>query len=255
MATKMKSTKVSAPAVKLKAATKKPIRARATSKVVTVDGESSVDRYSTSSIETTSVIPIHISLGQRIRNWRRSKDWSLNQLAEASDIAPSTLSKVENDILTLNYDRLAAVASAFGLSLSQFLADQETRTLSARPVMGRRSLFRYDQGEVVSTPNYEYHYLCTDLVVKGMVPIFSVVRARSLEEFGPLLRHDGEELIFVIKGQVTVHTEYYKSEVLDPMQGVYIDSTMGHAYINSGEGDAWIFSVNTSPIPAETLHR
>jgi ribosome-binding protein aMBF1 (putative translation factor) len=189
------------------------------------------------------------SLGQRIRSLRRDRDWSLNQLAQASDIAPSTLSKVENDILTLNYDRLAAVATAFGMSLSEFLAEPRAHKSGARPVMGRRSRFRCDQGEIVDTPNYEYRYLCTDLVVKHMVPIFSVVKARSLEEFGPLLRHEGEEMVLVIKGEVTVHTEFYAPEVLPAMHGIYIDSPMGHAYVNSGDGEAWILSVNTAPHP------
>jgi transcriptional regulator with XRE-family HTH domain len=199
--------------------------------------------------------PHHPSLGQRIRTRRRERDWSLNQLAELSDIAPSTLSKVENDILTLNYDRLQAVAGAFGLGLSEFLADASSTFASPRPVMARRSLFRFDQAEVISTPNYEYRYLCTDLVVKSMVPIFSIVRARSLDEFGPMLRHDGEEVVFVIKGEVTIHTEFYKPECMRAMQGVYIDSTMGHAYINSGDGEAWIVSVNTSAIPETSLSR
>jgi transcriptional regulator with XRE-family HTH domain len=194
-----------------------------------------------------------LSLGHRIRNLRRERDWSLNQLAEASDVAPSTLSKVENDILTLNYDRLSAVAAAFGLSLSEFLAEPRSRGPGLRPVMARRSLFQYDHGEIVNTSNYEYRYQCTDLVAKGLVPIFVVVKARSLEEFGPMLQHEGEELVFVIKGQITVHTEYYRPEVLGPLQGMYIDSTMGHAYVNSGAGEAWMFSVNTSTQPATAL--
>jgi transcriptional regulator with XRE-family HTH domain len=197
--------------------------------------------------------PAGMSLGQRIRNLRRDRDWSLNQLAQICEIAPSTLSKVENDILTLNYDRLSAVAAAFGMSLSEFLAEPRSQAAGPRPVMARRSRFQHDTGEIVSTPNYEYRYQCTDLVAKGLVPIFVVVKARSLDEFGPMLHHEGEELVFVIKGQVTVHTEYYKPEVLGPLQGMYIDSTMGHAYVNSGEGEAWMFSVNTSTKPASTL--
>jgi mannose-6-phosphate isomerase-like protein (cupin superfamily) len=163
------------------------------------------------------------------------------------------LSKVENNILTLNYDRLSALAAAFGLSLSEFLAEPRARLAGPRAVMARRSLFRHDKGEIVTTPNYEYRYQCNDLVAKGLVPIFVVVKARSLAEFGPLLHHEGEELVFVVKGQVTVHTEFYKPEPLGPLQGMYIDSTMGHAYINSGEGEAWMFSVNTSTHPASTL--
>lgn len=233
MATKKKTSSVTT----TKAAPKKAPKANA------------LDPVASATTPSPAKVATGPSLGSRIRNLRRDRNWSLNQLAQASDIAPSTLSKVENDILTLNYDRLSAVAGAFGLSLSEFLAEPRAQKSSTRQVMGRRSRFRCDQGEIVDTPNYEYRYLCTELMVKHMVPIFSVVKSRSLEEFGPLLHHEGEEMVLVLKGEVTVHTEFYAPEVLPAMHGIYIDSTMGHAYVNSGEGEAWILSVNTSPKP------
>jgi hypothetical protein len=32
-----------------------------------------------------------------------------------------------------------------------------------------------------------------------------------------------------------VHTEFYAPEILDEGDGIYLDSTMGHAYLNAGE--------------------
>jgi hypothetical protein len=46
---------------------------------------------------------------------------------------------------------------------------------------------------VVDPKFYTYQYFCTDLIGKKMVPIVAEVRARTLEELGPLLRHAGEE--------------------------------------------------------------
>jgi len=69
-----------------------------------------------------------------------------------------------------------------------------------------------------------------------MVPIVAEVRARSLDEFGPLLRHGGEEYFLVTSGRVAVHTEFYAPEILGEGDGIYLDSTMGHAYLNAGEG-------------------
>ena len=241
MATKKKSTSVPATKAAPKKASKASVPPRGSS------GAQASDQAAPAPSPTRAAAGP--SLGSRIRNLRRDRNWSLNQLAQTSDIAPSTLSKVENDILTLNYDRLSAVAGAFGLRLSEFLAEPRAQRFNARQVMGRRSRFRCDQGEVVDTLNYEYRYMCTDLMVKQMVPIFSIVKSRSLEEFGPLHHHEGEEMVLVLKGEVTVHTEFYAPEVLQATHGIYIDSTMGHAYINSGEGEAWILSVNTSPKP------
>ena len=61
----------------------------------------------------------------------------------------------------------------------------------------------------VETPNYDYYYLCTELRQKRMVPILTRIRAKSLEEFGDLVSHSGEEYIHVLEGTIVVHTEFY----------------------------------------------
>jgi quercetin dioxygenase-like cupin family protein len=71
-----------------------------------------------------------------------------------------------------------------------------------------------------------------------MVPIMAEVRARTLEEFGPLLRHAGEEYFLVTRGRISLHTEFYAPEILEEGVGVYLDSTMGHAYLNAGDAPA-----------------
>ena len=67
----------------------------------------------------------------------------------------------------------------------------------------------------VTTPNYDYYYLCTELRRKRMVPVITKIRASSREEFGELVRHAGEEFIYVIKGRVVVHTQFYDPVTLE----------------------------------------
>ena len=83
----------------------------------------------------------------------------------------------------------------------------------------------------VTTPNYDYFYLCPELRRKRMIPVLTRVRAKSIEEFGELVRHSGEEYIHVLEGRAEVHTEFYDPIVLEAGESVYIDSNMGHAYI------------------------
>ena len=42
-----------------------------------------------------------------------------------------------------------------------------------------------------------------------MIPIITRIRAKSLSEFGDLVRHSGEEYIHVLEGTIIVHTEFY----------------------------------------------
>ena len=187
------------------------------------------------------------NLGMHIRQLRSDRRWSLNELGARSGIAASTLSKVENGALSLTYDRLLRLAQGFGLTLSEFLASPAAE--AAAPLgVARVSWARKGSGEQVETPGYVYNYLCTNLRAKRMVPILSMVKARSLADFGSLLRHDGEEFAFVLRGKVEVVTEFYAPETLEAGEGVYIDSRQGHAYLNAGEGEAWIVSVNSDTL-------
>jgi mannose-6-phosphate isomerase-like protein (cupin superfamily) len=102
---------------------------------------------------------------------------------------------------------------------------------AAPRVTGRRSIATRDRAVRVVTDNYDYHYLCTDLRRKRMIPILTRIRARSASEFGELVRHQGEEFVFVLEGRIVVHSEFYDPVVLEEGEGIYIDSTMGHAYV------------------------
>lgn len=193
------------------------------------------------------------SLGARVRRMRQERRWSLAELARRSTIATSTLSKVENGILSLTYDRLLLVAQAFELTISEFLADAggSGGVMARSNAVARISWAKKGAGELIDASPYIYRYLCTNLRAKQMVPILSLVKARKLEEFGDLLVHEGEEFVFVLQGRLEVHTQYYEREILEQGDGVYLDSRMGHAYLNAAEGETWILSVNTGAIPPE----
>ena len=64
-----------------------------------------------------------------------------------------------------------------------------------------------------------------------MIPILTRIRAKSVGEFGELVHHAGEEYIFVLEGRVEIHTEFYDPIVLEAGESIYLDSTMGHAYV------------------------
>ncbi len=151
-------------------------------------------------------------------------------MSERTGIPYSTLSKVEHDRLTLSYDKLVQLSQGLGLKMSELFAEPEAEDV-ARPVMARRSVGTLDNAIRINTKNYDYHYLCTELRRKRMVPILSYIRAKTVAEFGQLVRHSGEEWFYVLEGRVDVHTEYYDTISLEAGQSIYIDSNMGHAYV------------------------
>ncbi len=190
------------------------------------------------------------TLGGLIRLVRRQNDWTLRQMSEKVGIPLSTLAKVEADKLSLTYDKLQQFTSRLGLTMTEFLAQAETPAAAAASIVtARRSLATGGNSVQVSTPNYEYEYLCADLREKRMVPIVTRIRTRDIAEFGQLVRHQGEEFIYVLEGTIEVHLQFYTPITLGVGQGIYLDSTMGHAYVAKNCDSALVLAVCSSEDP------
>lgn len=174
------------------------------------------------------------TLGALLRDLRNRNKWTLKEMSERCGIPISTLSKVEHDRLTLTYDKLMQLSRRLNIRMSELFAEDDASGAEMQ-VTARRSIGAVDRAVRVTTANYDYFYLCTELRRKRMIPILTRIRAKSVDEFGDLVRHPGEEFIFVVSGRVVVHTEFYDPVSLDEGESIYIDSNMGHAYV-TGEG-------------------
>src|SRR3954471_9799007 len=187
----------------------------------------------------------HPTLGSLLRGLRARNRWTLKEMSERTDIPVSTLSKVEHDRLTLTYDKLLQISQRLNIRMSELFADPAAQADTA--VTARRSRGDLNDAVRVNTKNYDYYYLCPELRRKRMVPVYTRIRAKSVEEFGELVRHSGEEFIYVLEGNVSVHTEFYDPVVLHAGESIYIDSNMGHAYIAAeGCDEALVLTVCSS---------
>jgi len=186
------------------------------------------------------------TLGTLLRGLRTRQGWTLKEMSEHTEIPLSTLSKIEHDRLTLTYDKLQHLAQRLNLRMSELFSEPDSDS-APKPVTARRSLGSLDKALRVQTDNYDYYYLCTELLRKRMIPILTKVRAKTTAEFGELVRHPGEEYVHVMEGRIQVHTEFYDPVVLETGQGIYIDSQMGHAYIvDTGCEEAVLLAVCAS---------
>jgi mannose-6-phosphate isomerase-like protein (cupin superfamily) len=95
----------------------------------------------------------------------------------------------------------------------------------------------------VRTHVYTHRYPAAELLNKHFVPMIVEHHARTLEEFGELIRHPGEEFCYVIEGAIVLHTELYEPLRLSVGDSVYFDSRMGHAYLAGAEGPCRALSV------------
>lgn len=184
------------------------------------------------------------SLGDFLREIRMRNRWTLSEVSAMTRLAKSTLSKVENNQMSLTYDRIVQLAEGLKVDIVELFGTQATEA-SASP-LGRRTITRAGDGRSINTKNYDYLYLCTDISKKSIVPMLGVAHARTLEEFGPFNRHAGEEYAYVVEGEMEVHTEHYEPVVLKVGDSIYFDATMGHAYVTASKEPARFLSICSS---------
>jgi transcriptional regulator with XRE-family HTH domain len=185
------------------------------------------------------------TLGRLLRSLRTRNDWTLKEMSARTGIPLSTLAKVEHDRLTLTYDKLLQLSERLRIPMSELFAEPGEGGGAA--VTARRSIGRQDRAVRINTPNYDYYFLCAELRRKRMIPVLTRIRAKSVGEFGELVHHAGEEYVYVLEGRVEIHTEFYDPVVLPAGESIYIDSSMGHAYVAAeGCDEALVLGVCSS---------
>jgi transcriptional regulator with XRE-family HTH domain len=183
--------------------------------------------------------------GAAVRAFRERQGWTLAEASRRTRLTVSTLSKIENNRVSLNFEKLSRLSAGLGIDIASLL---DTRaSAAAAQNAGRRSVTRTDEGAVIDTGPYRHVYLATDLLSKSFTPIVAEVRARSMDEFGELIRHPGEEFAYVLEGEIELHTDIYAPLMLKTGDSVFFDSSMGHAYLAAGADPCRILSISTDP--------
>lgn len=143
--------------------------------------------------------------------------------------------------MSLTYDKLVRISEGLDIDIAQLFATEALAGSST--VSGRRSITRAREGRAIETKNYGHLYPAADLLNKRFVPIVAEIRARSIEEFGEMLQHEGEEYAHVLEGAVELHTSLYAPTRLETGDSIYFDSGMPHAYIAAAPGPCRVLSI------------
>ena len=176
-----------------------------------------------------------------IRDVRIAQGLSLRALSARAGLPYSTLSKLENGKMSLTYDKLIRLAQALNVDLKDILASPQEK---AAPIpVGRRSVTRAGEALDADSEKHVHHYPAADLLGKMMIPIIIDVQARSVDELGGLVRHGGEEYLYVLRGSMELHSDLYAPLPLGPGDSIYFDSGMAHGYVRTSEEPCTVLAV------------
>jgi transcriptional regulator with XRE-family HTH domain len=141
---------------------------------------------------TQSAASSTADLGRRVRAARLVLDLTLEHASQACGVSRSTLSKVENGMMSPTFDVLQRIVHGLKIDLGELFGAAPKPRAS-----GRRALTRKGGGQPHSAGCYQMELLATELAHKSMHPFRIRVTAHSLDEFTEWGRHEGEEFLFV----------------------------------------------------------
>lgn len=195
--------------------------------------------------------------GTVIRSLRKRANLTLSDISRTTGLAVSTLSKLEKGQASLSYDKLVAISRALGVDTAELLEAAPGLGSVVSPSGGRRVVHRAGEGRRIETQSYAQLYLATELLNKRFTPIIAELRARSIEEFiaefGGLIRHAGEEFMYVLEGEVDLHSDLYAPLRLTAGDSLYFDSNMGHAYLKGSEATCRVLAICSGPGSEERM--
>jgi len=179
-----------------------------------------------------------LNLGERVRELRKDRNWTLEQAANQAGLARSTLSKIENGQMSPTYDALKKLALGLEISVPQLFTPPVRDQIN-----GRMAFTPSNEGNHQATATYEHELLAESLSKKKMLPYRARIRARSIDEFDGWVRHDGEEFLLVLTGVIRLFTEFYEPIEMRRGDSAYYDAAMGHNVISVSSEDANILWV------------
>lgn len=182
------------------------------------------------------------TLGKHLRHLRRLKGLRLKDVAGEIGCSESMLSKIENDRADPSLHMLHRLAEALGTPVQALFSDKPSQPLTVyrsgeRPLlaMGRR-------GSGPPLASFE-----------RMIPYAESRTLNANIHVAPpgggsdgLLRHEGEEVGYVIEGTIELVVDG-KAVVLGPGSSFFFQSSLPHSYRNIGSVTARIVWVNSPP--------
>lgn len=182
--------------------------------------------------------------GAKLKAMRLEKRLTLAELSGRTGLSIPTISKMENDKVSLSYDKLQSLSTALGFDAAVLFKSPFEH--SPEPSSGRRSVHKLGDGKQIETHLTSYQYLASELLNKRFIPLIAEVRARSLSAFGEMLSHPGEEFTYVLEGSLELHSQSYTPLQLDAGESIYFDSGMPHAYLAVSKGPCRVLMICSS---------
>lgn len=183
-----------------------------------------------------------LNLGNKIRQLRRKRALTLQNVSDLSGLSKSLLSQIENSFTAPPIATLLKISKALDVKIGYFFQDP--------PVSSRISVVRHkERKETVplhsrangTKVGYQYESLAHPMADKNMEPFMIEILPREATEM-IFYNHKGEEFLFVLEGRMEFRGADRVIE-LESLDCLYFDSNIPHALRGLDGKPAWAIGI------------
>ncbi len=174
------------------------------------------------------------ALGRRLRRMRLQRGLSLAAVAAATDVSVAFLSALERAHTSASVATLRRLARFYGLNVLDFfnpsqanphlVRPKERKLLEAGPGVGMELLA---WGNAIMEPH--------------------LFRIKPGSGSGESYSHEGEEFLYILRGQLEISLDEGKEFRLKSGDSFYFESSTPHRWLNPGKNETCVLWVNTPP--------
>jgi DNA-binding XRE family transcriptional regulator/uncharacterized RmlC-like cupin family protein len=165
---------------------------------------------------------------------------SAKDVALQSGIAESTISQIEDNVLSPPLGIIISLAKFFGVTVGECFGDSADSPFCIVRGGDRKTVSRFNSAEGTSC-GYTYEALGLQKKNRQMEPFLVTLTPSVSPQIEPN-QHIGEEIIFVLEGDVEVRLADH-TDILNPGDSIYYDSNIPHVVSCHGDTPATILAV------------
>ena len=179
------------------------------------------------------------TIGERARGLRLKKGMSTEDLSRLSGIPTATLLGIEDETISPPLGNIVSLAKALEVAVGDILGGSADSSFCIVRNDNRETVSRFSS--TGKSGGYSYQPLGLQKQNRHMEP-FHVTLTPTEASLAQPNQHAGEEIIFVLTGQVEVTLSEH-NDILNPGDSIYFDSNLPHIVACHGEEPASIFAV------------
>ena len=186
---------------------------------------------------------IIVQITNRLKDIRKEKNITLQELADAADVTKGMLSQVENNRSIPSLTVFLNIVKSLNVDINDFFTNfntnQESKVIFKKKV-------QYQSFEKENSTGFHYQRIMSSIIDEYHVDFVLLTLMPNAER--PMVQTDAYEFKYLLKGKVsyTIGSEVFEMEEGD---SIFFDATEPHTPKNIGEAEAQLliaYIFNTS---------